>query len=281
MKNLNLQVIFSLLCILGCDQIEPPYTQNLNLENPNKVILVEKFTGHKCSNCPKATLKIKELKEDFQNAIIPVSIHPGGLPEFTNTDNNYPYDFTTNASDVIANDMGANFLPLGTINRVEGDFNRCFLKDEWYDEIYNQLYNSSGNPLPKTFDIQITTSLNNKELSIETNINKLISLNNNYRLCLIIIEDSIIAPQIDDKEYIANYRHDNIYRCAINDIYGENLDFNNNIWIGTHTMSFNNNYNINWHSEWDNLHNCYVVGYVYNAESLVIEESFKTHVVYE
>ena len=136
MKN---YIIISVLFLFSCDTIEPPYLQTNN-QSSQKVVLIEKFTGHKCSNCPDATRKIKELQELYQDAIIPVAIHPGGLSGLTGIDENYTYDFTTSSSNLIANDMGADFLPLGTVNRVEGGVsNRCFTKDQWASKIENLL----------------------------------------------------------------------------------------------------------------------------------------------
>jgi len=286
----KLYLILILIIWLSCDKIEPPYVQNNNIA-PKKTILVEKFTGHKCSNCPEASRKIDELKNFYGDAIIPISIHPGNLPEFTDTDNNYPYNFKTGYGDTIANDMGATFLPLGTINRIPGGIsNRCWTKDEWSSQINNLLFDENGLPIDKKINIELTTFLNekNKELTVETNIILLDELIGNYNLCLLVIEDSIIAPQIDGSEYISNYEHNHIYRCAINNVYGQSI--NEFMFIdlegqagyqSINTVIFNEINNINWTEEWNNLENCHVIAYIYNTESLIIEESIIKHITYE
>jgi len=282
MKNKILIIICSLL--LCCDVIEPPYNEINNKLPAEKTVLIEKFTGHKCSNCPDATRKIKELQDLYPEVIIPVTIHPGGLSEFTDTDKNYPYDFTTNSGDTISNDMGAIFLPLGTVNRIDGGVsNRCFTKDQWASKIDQILYNSEGIPKPKEVEMDINTYLNkeNKELTIETN---LIFFNPGvYKLCLIIIEDGIISPQIDGAEYVENYEHNNVYRCSVNGIYGEviNTETGSLEWTGTHTILFNQDSNTNWTDDWDNINNCHVIAYVYDQNSLIIEESVKEKVLNE
>ena len=102
-----------------------------NISKNTKTILIEKFTGHKCSNCPAATRKIEELKEFYGLNIISVAIHPGYLEEFTDIDLNFPYDFRTISGDIIGNDMGAGFLPLGTVKRIPGGvLGRSWLKDD-------------------------------------------------------------------------------------------------------------------------------------------------------
>ena len=286
MKNYILIIISFFL--ITCDTIEPPYLQSNN-QSSQKIVLIEKFTGHKCSNCPDATRKIKELQELYQDAIIPISIHPGGLKEFTDTDDNYIYDFTTNSSDVIASDMGASFLPLGTVNRIDGGIsNRCFTKDQWASEIEKLLYDSEGLPRPKKFNIDISTVFNTtkKELTIETNIIALSDVKNNFNLVIIIIEDGIIAPQIDGTEFIESYEHNNIYRCAVNGTYGENISNSNGLenqfeYQSINTLILNQDANHNWTSDWDNINNCYVVAYVYETESLIIQDSVKKAIIDE
>ena len=71
----NYIFIISGFLLTCCDTIEPPFLQS-NSQTSQKIVIIEKFTGHKCSNCPAATIKIKELQELYQDAIIPVSIHP-------------------------------------------------------------------------------------------------------------------------------------------------------------------------------------------------------------
>ena len=283
MKNVtSILLVNTILFWVSCDKIEPPYTQ-INNNITEKTILIEKFTGHKCSNCPDANRKLETLKDFYGYNIISVAIHPGELAEFTGIDENYPYNFTTTEGDIIANDMGATFLPLGTVNRIEGGISgRCFLKDDWATQIDNLLYDEDGNTIPNTMNININTTFNNnsKQLEITTNFSFISDSikYDNYKLCAFIMEDSIIAPQLDDTEYIENYEHNSIYRCAINGTYGENIsdfaffDLDEQLsYQATHTISLNENFNSNWTNDWNNSHNCSVVAYIYNTKTMTIE----------
>ena len=194
---------------------------------PQKKILIEKFTGHKCSYCPDATRKIKELKEFYGDAIIPIAIHPGGL-DFTITDDNFTYDFTTISGDAIVAEMGGlNYgLPIGSVNRTPSEEylgTRFWTKNEWSTQINNLLFHSNGNPIEKKIHIELNTYFdkNTKELNVETNLNIETGELANYHLCLIIVEDSIISPQIDGIQTINNYEHNYIYRCAVNSTFGQ------------------------------------------------------------
>tara|TARA_B100000902_G_C27246115_1_gene882693 strand:- start:127 stop:1008 length:882 start_codon:yes stop_codon:yes gene_type:complete len=290
MKNIiSILLLNTILFWVSCDKIEPPYTQ-MNNNITEKTILIEKFTGHKCSNCPDANRKIEILKDFYGDNIISVAIHPSQLAEFTGLDENYSYNFTTNDGDIIANDMGATFLPLGTVNRIEGGIsNRCFLKDDWATQIDNLLYDEDGNLIPKNMTININTTFNNnsKQLDIITNFSFISNSfkYDNYKLCAFIMEDSIIAPQLDGTEYIENYEHNSIYRCAINGTYGENITNFASFYLdeklsyqAIHNISLNENYNANWTNDWNNSNNCYVVAYVYNTETMIIEHVEKKQI---
>ena len=74
----------------------------------------------------------------------------------------------------------------------------------------------------------------------------------------------------------------------MNGTYGESIDQFQFIGIegqsgyqATHTIVFNENTNTNWTDDWNNIANCYVVAYVYNTETLVIEHTVKHHIINE
>ena len=288
MKKITALILF--LYFISCDKIEPPYTENIDTGS-TRAVLIEKFTGHKCSNCPDATRKMDELKEVYGDNLISVDIHPGNLAEFTATDDNYPYDFTTSSGDIISYDMGTSFLPAGTVNRIPGGLldSRCWMKDDWATQINNLLYNENGDPLDQNIEIQIETSLNLiSELTISTSINIINDFPVDYSLCVLITEDSIISPQLDGADYIDDYVHNHVYRCAVNGTSGENI--NDFLFVGlegqfmynsTHTITFDTNSNINWTNDWDNIENCHVIAYVYNSKTLIIEHTSKKSLVNE
>jgi len=291
MKKIYL-IIITIICF-SCDKIEPPYTENIS-QPAERTILIEKFTGHKCSGCPNASDEVYALKQLYgEDAIISIAIHPGDLSVFTAVDENHPYDFTTPSGDIIANDMGITFLPLGTINRIpNGTANgNAWYYEDWGAQIQNLLFNPDSVPLQKNINIDLNITLNeiNKELTVETSISFLHNLSGNYKLCLIITEDGIISPQDDDdKGIVENYEHNDIYRCAINGTYGEYLE--NFAFLdlegqagfqSTHTLILNESSNINWTDKWNNVSNCSVVAYVYDDKSLIIEESTKKRIINE
>ena len=81
-KN-NIYIIFFFLFSLSCDKISAPFTEGcLNCcgdsenKNPIKTILIEEFTGHKCSNCPNGTRIIENIIETYCDHVVVLACHP-------------------------------------------------------------------------------------------------------------------------------------------------------------------------------------------------------------
>ena len=275
----------------SCDKIDGPYK-----EPPpppaKKTVLIEKFTGHRCSGCPDGSREVENLKNTFidedsgKSLLISVAIHPGHMTGFTGITNTYYYDFTSPDGDVIAQDMNPNLLPQATVNRsVNEGGGRCWGKTEWDTKIRELLYEENGSPKLPNIDIQINNTLVEQELTIATTINVLNDLEGEYRLCLFIMEDSIIAPQLDGADTKEEYVHNHIYRCAVNGVYGESLEtsLTSGLQIEQeHTITFDDSNNSDWN--WNEIANCYIVGYVTgpfigNENIAEIEQTHKQPVI--
>ena len=163
MKNKSLYIIILSLIYLGCDKIETPippvfgdvdwslypgdstgYLTLYNFDNPEsnwipntntrKNILLEDYTGHKCTNCPEAATIAVNLENDTSLGVIVASLHasPSGNfqvvvpPEFN-------IDFTTIAGTEYTNTIITEGVfpgnPCGTINRKSGS---PLLNSHWY-----------------------------------------------------------------------------------------------------------------------------------------------------
>ena len=82
MKHLHLLYTFLLSALLfaSCDNISEE--ERLVYEKPEpakRVVLLEDFTGQKCSNCPNANELIETLQNDFGDNLVVVGIHGGPL----------------------------------------------------------------------------------------------------------------------------------------------------------------------------------------------------------
>ena len=91
MKKINLIVTLAiLLCaFVSCDKIEGPYitpdeSVETNVEfpdiDPNNVfrkVLIEEYTGHRCTNCPDGHRELASLHERYGDTLVAIGIHAG------------------------------------------------------------------------------------------------------------------------------------------------------------------------------------------------------------
>ena len=277
--KINHLPFFAIICILifsGCDKIEPPFIEGCidccgdsNNNEPIKRILVEEFTGHKCSGCPNATRTLNELAEFYCDHIIIVACH-AGPSVFTSPDDYGPLstDFRTPEYDYIIEEFGGlSSLPKGFINRIN---NGAFLSSgQWGTEIQNLIFDLNGEKISPDLDIDINyelKSFENNEIEISISIDYFNQLPGNYNLAVLITESNIISGQKDGNETIEDYIHNHIYRSAVNGAWGEPIEANNTM-EKNYSFTFNSSNNINWNSDWNNMGNCAIVAYVYDTQN--------------
>ena len=91
--------LFSLIFfITSCDVEEGPFITDYNsYVNPNKKVIIEDFTGHKCPNCPDAAREMDAIHNIYGDQIIGMAIHVSSFAK------PYPspfiYDFRTQRGD--------------------------------------------------------------------------------------------------------------------------------------------------------------------------------------
>ena len=289
MKTINilLSFVFTLFIMTNCDKIEPPYTEGCvnccgvnNINQPIKRILVEEFTGHKCSNCPNGTRILDGLKEIYCDHLVIVACHP------TNQDFTAPNDFGPLSTDFrkeecfhIGQEFGFWGFPSALINRKNIDNNYFLFTSEWGSTIDNMIFDSNGDKLTPDLEIDVNYQINNfdtKDISIEVSLEYINQLNGNYNLVLIITENNITSGQYDGDQLIESYIHNHVYRAAINGPWGEPIE--NNIDFNFSNFTFDTSHNLNWNNQWNNLDNCNIVAYVYDVNTNEVIQSYEREI---
>lgn len=182
----------------SCNKIDKPY---INWIPPNPLsgdtirkILIEDYTGHRCSNCPRAAYTIHKFQETvFPRQVIAVAIHPKGGGSFTLPDAAHPLDFRTPIGDKFDADFGISKLgiPNGMINRRKNSSGFAIPDSKWKDTVAFILQNKPDALLKITNDYNGNT----RKLSIEVKCNFLNSLAGNYNLIVLLTQDSIKSAQ--------------------------------------------------------------------------------------
>jgi hypothetical protein len=261
---------------IGCDKIEPPFTE-LNVAtgldtvvfpeetNPIRRVLVEDYTGHTCGNCPSAATIAHELHDQYQEKLVVMALHVSeqfaaplndGTGEFT-------YDFRTSEGTEIDNYFGCSNagLPRGMVNRRSFGGSKLLDRFDWGSavaEIINQ------EPI---VNIQVKPYLTQTDSVVAyVKCTFLNDLPEAYSIAVYAIEDSIINWQKDyslpPPKTIENYVHTHVLRDAFVGAFGES--------IGTTGFKANDvvkkGYAIKRGSDWEPK-NLKVVAFVYNTST--------------
>ena len=269
MKQLLLLIgIFTLLVLTpSCDVIDQPFKGNIQdttSTQQQRNVLIEDFTGHRCKNCPKASKAIEALVDAYGSRIIGLAIH-AGPGNFTNTNTDYPTDFTTPEGKAIQNFFGTNFLPVGMVNRENWTASG---NGHWSP--YTNWPTLSSEAIDSTLNIALEASASVNDGNLEVSAKGLpqMGLLHDLNIAVLIKESNIVSPQLmPDDTRDSNYVHMNVLRDYVTDTWGES--FGTSPMLPGDTLS--GNYTIAWNSDWVQS-NAAVVVYVFNPTNYRIHQ---------
>ena len=264
MKQLLLSLsIFTLLFMTpSCDVIDQPFKGNIQdttSTQQQRNVLIEDFTGHRCKNCPKASKAIEALVDAYGSRIIGLAIH-AGPGNFTNTNTDYPTDFTTPEGKAIQNFFGTNFLPVGMVNRENWTASG---NGHWSP--YTNWPTLSSEAIDSTLNIALEASASVNDGNLEVSAKGLpqMGLLHDLNIAVLIKESNIVSPQLmPDDTRDSNYVHMNVLRDYVTDTWGES--FGTSPMLPGDTLS--GNYTIAWNTDWVQS-NAAVVVYVFNPSN--------------
>ncbi|MAW21165.1 MAG: hypothetical protein CMD16_02070 [Flavobacteriales bacterium] len=272
-----------IITITACEKVEKPYLTDLDAYvNPDKKVLIEKFTGHRCSYCPDAARELESIHDIYGDQIIGMAIH---IDDFfagpSPIGNAFDYDFRTEWGDELDENYNIVGLPKGMVNRIGiPDESHILGKDEWASVVATELQ--------KEIDFLITIDADTNKINISILLEN--NIINNYKLFVCLTESNIINWQQDGSENIQDYEHNHVLRTVIYN--GELSNTDNLLRDELISTSFNINlsdleqYNINYSENeavngngnaggW-NASNMSVIAYIYNTntkEVLQVEEA--------
>jgi hypothetical protein len=248
-------IVSFLLVFAGCDIVEEPYLKDPQGNGSQtgdfeQKVLLEKFTGHRCTNCPAADQTAKNLKAAFGDRLVVVSIHAGWFS------NPLGDPFHTNYQTPIGTQMyqyhGIDALPEGLVNRLEFSGSRLLGHGSWGAAITQTLNQEPSAGLTLTVNFNSDTRL--LELAIKTDVLKQIS--GQAMISAFVCESGLVSAQISGGQTIPDYVHDNVLRAhfGTGGAWGEPI-FDNGATAGqvfdkTFSLTLDPNFNAN---------NCHVV----------------------
>ncbi|MFM9986227.1 MAG: Omp28-related outer membrane protein, partial [Flavobacteriales bacterium] len=211
-KNIFIALALLTTFLTGCDIIDFPvieygtYRDDIygpapsftSLGSPTQRVLLEDFTGHDCGNCPEAHLAAKEILENHEEDVALVAVHAGSLAE---PFGQFPDDWRTAEGEYyLLTQIGTDLLPTGRVNRRGGASQ---------DESFGNWTSVTDSELSETpaVDMQLDASYvaENQHLNVHVNSQWFNAATGNFKLVILITQDSIIAPQLNydaDPEFI-------------------------------------------------------------------------------
>lgn len=220
-------------------------------KGPVPTVLVEDFTGQKCTWCPQGTRILEEQIALYgKEKVIPVAIHSGRL------------GFKGTATSVgLMTDLGIYYWnkngftnetsqPTAVINRRHTTDNR----DSWGSLIYEEL--------TRKVDINVEFSTEYDEETRELTVTAACFGNVSAEgfLQVWLTESNITAMQIDEGETRKDYIHNHVLRAAINGNDGEEVAITATPTEKTYTYTIPQEYDVE---------NCQIVAFVYNGSGVL------------
>jgi len=200
-----------------------------------RTVLLEDYTGFRCSNCPQAAEELKEIQCLYGARVIPLAVHVSKTfaePE-NNPDGSFSTDFRTDLGNIYETEFGTGlFLPNGIVNRKEyqGTFSQLY--NSWEGYVANVL----AQPPEALLNLTVGYNETTREATAELKVSALVDMNASpYRLVVLLTEDSIIDWQSDnrlDPPKIPDYVHMHTLRAGFNGAWGDLINGGNPMTTG-------------------------------------------------
>lgn len=220
MKKLVILPLIALF-FAGCDKVEKPLKDDfgfVELPKGKKTVLIEEFTGTSCTFCPEGARRIEGYIQSAPDNVVTVAIHASG---FAIPNSKTPYDFRTDEGKELYDQMASADpsagLPGGMFDRAgyPGD---VFSNPADWDKVLQQQLD-----LEATFSMSGSLEYNSADSTFNLEAGA-IALDNlvqtNLYMVAYLIEDSIVAPQLDNGAYVNNYVHNHVFRASFSGMEG-------------------------------------------------------------
>lgn len=245
-----------LFLLFSCDNIseDDRYIEVAPILSQRKVLL-EEFTGQRCTNCPAAHAIIEKLEEQYGDELIVVSIHAGSFGIASPTGLMQP------EGDVYAGKWGVSAYPCGVIDRS----GEVLVPDAWAAAIRNEM----GKDTPVGLDLEAALSSDGHSIDITTTLYSSEPVKGSLQLW--VTENDIVGFQIDGSQRLQDYVHNNVFRACVNGTWGEAVEISPNVFLTSENS-------IGLDEEW-NVENLYIVGFLYNETGVMQVNRCKVSII--
>ncbi len=189
-----------------------------------RTVLLEDYTGFRCSNCPQAAEELKRIQCLYGARVVPLAVHVSQTfaePQ-NNPDGSFSTDFRTPIGNIYESEFGTGlFLPNGMVNRrqFQGAFSQLY--NSWEGHVAGIL----AQPPEALIDLSVNYNEGTRLATAELKVSALEDMNAApYRLVVLLSEDSIVDWQSDNRfnpPKISDYVHMHTLRAGFNGAWGD------------------------------------------------------------
>ncbi len=260
--------LFAAVMGTSCDRIEGPYLTvpqhtaydttlfDLLPVDPATVyrkVLIEEYTGHRCTNCPRGHQELERLHGIFGDTLVAVGVHYTTLAN-PKPNNGFPYDFRTEIGNALGTTYNIQSIPSAVIDRNDDNGGAAIM--EW-----EKLVKETDRTVYAA--VQLVNQFSD-ELKTTAKVTMLADYPDPVQLSLLLIEDNIVQPQLYDSDTVQDYVHNHVLRTGINGTWGDLLTDDGVLQKGhayykAAKVSFEG-------KDW-NVDNCYVVAILYDKQN--------------
>lgn len=223
----------------SCDSVSEP-DRFVDAEIiPRRAVLMEEFTGQRCTNCPRGHEKISEMVQMFGDSIVPVSIHASNLGT------NFPVGLKTVTGEEYFKSVGQPALPQAVF-----DMQTPPLQIADWGRVTADLIIQ-----PTPFTVKAKCEVSGSDLNIDVAFSS--AEDYEGKLMVWVCQNNIVRPQLDGAVTIQDYVHNHVFRAAVTpDIWGDDVK------LEAHKAQYKS-YVCPIDQYWGN-ENLYVVAFLYN-----------------
>lgn len=230
--------------MISCDSVSEPDRFVPAEINPQRAVLIEEFTGQQCTNCPDGHRALQEISASLGDSVIAVGIHASSLAM------NPPRGMKTETGEEYYKAVGSPALPSAVINMQTSPLQI----PQWGSSI-NQIIMT-----PTPYTVKAHTSVNSTDNTFDIEVAFSASEDFTGKLLVWVVENDIVAYQLDNGVGINNYVHNHVFRASANGTWGVDVD------LKAHSPQ-KVSYKVPIQSNW-NMDNVYAVAFLYNNDGV-------------
>ncbi len=293
MKRIFVLIAPLLLMMYSCDKVDNPYPEDFSCNSGNgsssigtmitnsiistelasdavtKSILLEDYTGFKCTNCPDAHEVAQDIRDTYGDQVKIMALHVTDVFAAPTDGTVYPdpfsQDFRTEAGEIYVSQFGVFALPSGLINRNSSNGFYTIPFASWETEIDARI-NEMADIRMDIFSAHYSEDT----LKVNFDIEFLEALDGDYYVTINLVENELTSAQYTTGEVEYDYLQKDVFRGTLNGVYGELVnsdpqDMDLHIVEGNYFLP-GNSIDPNTPNPDIEIEDCHIIIYVYKSD---------------